>query len=205
MLISAGAIIWKWYIKHKGFVELNYEIDEELQEHVDGILTPLINITKSERVWRIMESRNVIDTKYSSGAKSEVRREICIGATKMLFPFKTNSAVAAFITTKEKLYFLPDALFIVQGNNIGAVKYDDLTFETSGTRFVEDLVVPKDAKIVGSTWKYVNKSGGPDRRFSDNVEYPICVYGCIDIKSQNGLNTKLMFSSLEHFNVKYDQ
>ena len=123
----------------------------------------------------------------------------------MLFPFKTNSAVAAFITTKEKLYFLPDALFIVQGNNIGAVKYDDLTFETSGTRFVEDLTVPKDAKIVGSTWKYVNKSGGPDRRFSDNVEYPICVYGCIDIKSQNGLNTKLMFSSLEHFNVKYDQ
>ena len=204
-LISAGAIIWKWYIKHNGFVELNYEIDEELQEHVDGILTPLINITKSERVWRIMESRSVIDTKYSGGAQGEVRREICIGATKMLFPFKTNSAVAAFITTKEKLYFLPDALFIVQGNKIGAVKYDDLTFETSGTRFVEDLTIPKDAKVVGSTWKYVNKSGGPDRRFSDNVEYPICVYGCIDIKSQNGLNTKLMFSNLEHFNVKYDQ
>ena len=103
--ISAGAIIWKWYIKHKGVVELNYEIDEEQQERVDGILTPLINVTKSERVWRLTESRNVIDTKYSSGAQSEVGRAVCVGATKILFPFKTNSSVAAFITKKEKLYF----------------------------------------------------------------------------------------------------
>lgn len=204
LFISVGSIVWKWYIKNKGFVELNYVIDEGQQEHIDGILTPLINITKSERVWRIVESRSVVDTKYSGGAQGEVRREICIGARKILFPFKTNSTVASFITTKEKLYFLPDALFIVKGNKIGAIKYDDIIFETSGTRFVEVSTVPNDAKIVGSTWKYVNKSGGPDRRFSDNTEYPVCIYGCIDIKSQRGLNTKLMFSNLEHFNIKYD-
>ena len=123
----------------------------------------------------------------------------------MFFPFKTTATVATFVTRKEKLYFLPDALFIVQGSNVGAVKYDDLTFETSATRFVEDTTVPNDAKIIDKTWKYVNKSGGPDRRFNDNVEYPICAYGRLKITSKKGINTELMFSNLQHFNVEYEE
>jgi hypothetical protein len=48
--------------------------------------------------------------------------------------------------------------------------------------------------VVGDTWRFVNKSGGPDRRFNFNKRLPICLYGEMDIKSSSGLNAKLYFS-----------
>lgn len=65
------------------------------------------------------------------------------------------------------------------------------------TRFIEEEAVPKDAEVVGRTWKYVNKSGGPDRRFKNNRELPICLYGEIELRSESGLNTVLMFSNAD--------
>ena len=55
------------------------------------------------------------------------------------------------------------------------------------TRFIEDGGAPGDAKVVGYTWRYVNKSGGPDRRFNNNVQIPICLYESILLTSNSGL------------------
>ena len=63
------------------------------------------------------------------------------------------------------------------------------------TRFIESESVPRDAQVVGQTWKYVNKSGGPDKRFKDNRQLPICLYGELELCSSSGLNTVIMFSN----------
>ena len=97
---------------------------------------------------------------------------------------------------------MPDALYIVQGIKVGVIKYSDLDFDVKATRFVEDLGVSSDSKIIDYTWQYVNKSGSPDMRFKDNKQYPICLYGNLEIKSNSGLNTRILFSSLEYFNVE---
>ena len=65
-----------------------------------------------------------------------------------------------------------------------------------GQRFIEREKVPKDAKVVDYTWQYVNKSGGPDKRFQNNKKIPICLYGEMEIKSATGLNTDIMFSNV---------
>ena len=44
-------------------------------------------------------------------------------------------------------------------------------------------------------WKYVNKSGDPDRRFKDNYEIPICLYQDMSFFSQSGLNERIQLSS----------
>lgn len=44
-------------------------------------------------------------------------------------------------------------------------------------RFIETGRVPGDAAIAGRTWWFVNKNGGPDRRFKDNARLPITRYG----------------------------
>jgi hypothetical protein len=36
---------------------------------------------------------------------------------------------------------------------------------------------PYDTKVIGLTWKHPNAHGGPDRRFKDNRQLPICEYG----------------------------
>ena len=75
------------------------------------------------------------------------------------------------------------------------MNYSDISSEVRTTRFVESESVPKDSIVVGNTWKYVNKSGGPDRRFSDNRQIPICEYVEIELTSNTGLNTLLMYSN----------
>lgn len=47
------------------------------------------------------------------------------------------------------------------------------------TRFVEEGPVPRDSQVVDATWRFVNKSGGPDLRFSNNPKLPVVAYGSI--------------------------
>lgn len=83
----------------------------------------------------------------------------------------------------------------MQGSKLGALNYKDITMSSHTTRFIESEGVPSDSQIVGQTWKYVNKSGGPDRRFKDNRQLPICLYGELRLTSTSGLNTVIMYSN----------
>lgn len=93
------------------------------------------------------------------------------------------------------MYFFPDRVLVYDKDGVGAVNYKDLRVKVDSTRFVEEPgSVPQDADVVGQTWRYVNKSGGPDRRFKDNSELPICLYEEIVLSSQTGLNEVLQLS-----------
>ena len=187
----------KIYTYTKGRIDLEYEIDEDQRPVVAQRMDPMLRVTTSEKVWRIVQSNKVVDTKYSAGANSAVKRVLCKTSQRPPFPFKANLPVASFKMGKENLIFLPDKLLIVQGRKIGALNYSDITASANTTRFVEEEAVPKDARVVGQTWKYINKSGGPDRRFKNNRQLPICLYGKLDLQSFSGLNTVIMFSNAD--------
>lgn len=152
-------------------------------------------MTESKKIWRVMQTSKVIDQKYSGGAYSSVKRVPCVASKKPPFPFKANMPVAVFCAGKESLIFMPDKLFIMQGCKVGVLNYSDINTNAYQQRFIEDETVPKDARIVDHTWKYVNKSGGPDKRFKDNKKLPVCLYGQVELKASLGLNTVLMFSN----------
>jgi len=194
-LAAAAFLILIIYVLLKGTIELDYHVDSDQQTIVDERMKHVIKITECTKVWRIMQTSKVIDKKYASGASNTVKRVACRVATKAPFPFKVNLKVASFKTGKETLLFLPDKLFIIQGCKIGALNYSDITSSSNTTRFIESDRIPKDSQVVGYTWKYVNKSGGPDRRFKDNKQLPICLYGELKLTSASGLNTVIMYSN----------
>ncbi len=72
-----------------------------------------------------------------------------------------------------------------------------MTIEQRLTTFIENEAVPSDANVVGSTWHYVNKSGGPDRRFNNNAQLPVVQYGVLMLKSSRGLNIHLHTSNAQ--------
>lgn len=194
-LALLGFIILKIYVKKAGLVELDYTIDADQQGEIDQRINTMLKIANSSRIWRIMQTSKVIDKKYEAGASNTVKRVTCSATTNAPFPFKTNAPVVAFKSGKETLVFLPDKLFIIQKGRVGALNYSDIQTTTYTTRFIESEKVPHDAIVLDSTWKYVNKSGGPDKRFKDNRKLPICLYGEMELKSPFGLNTVLMFSN----------
>jgi len=194
LLILLASIIFKIVVITKGVINLEYTIDSDQIKVVENRMKTVLEIMKCNKVWRIMQSSKVIDTKYTAGASTTVKRVSCATGSKPPFPFKTNSQVAIFKLKNETLMFLPDKLFVIAKNKIGVLDYNDFTKVINTRRFIEDGAVPKDATIVGKTWKYVNKSGGPDKRFKNNRQLPICSYGKMILSSQKGLNTEIMFS-----------
>jgi hypothetical protein len=70
----------------------------------------------------------------------------------------------------------------------------ELQVTVDGVRFHEDESVPRDAKVVGQTWAKTNKDGSPDRRFKENYQIPICLYGQISFRSQSGVTEEYMVS-----------
>ena len=195
LILAVAFLVLKIFVITKGTIDLDYTIDDDQRSLVDKRMSPMIKITECAKVWRIMQTSKVIDRKYASGASNTVKRTACKATTKPSFPFKANLQIASFKTGKETLLFLPDKLFIMQGSKIGALNYSDVSSNAHTTRFIESESVPRDSQVVGQTWKYVNKSGGPDRRFKDNRQLPICLYGELELSSSSGLNTVIMYSN----------
>lgn len=72
----------------------------------------------------------------------------------------------------------------------------DLKVEVQESRFVEDGSVPHDSHQIATTWQYVNKKGGPDRRFSNNRQLPVNAMRSFSLSSTSGLSTPFPVLSL---------
>lgn len=198
------AVAFKIYCRIKGVIDLDYDIDEESLGAIRNKMLPMVRVAQCAKVWRVNSSSGVIDTKYSAGATSLIKRTQCIALTKAVFPFKSKMNAVSFISPNETIIFLPDRLFIIQGTKIASVNYADMDISADTTDFIEEEILPRDAQVIRYTWKYVNKSGGPDRRFKDNKEIPVCLYGQLKFKAP-GVNTILMFSNANlHQDVDYN-
>jgi hypothetical protein len=62
------------------------------------------------------------------------------------------------------------------------------------TRFIEHETVPSDARVVDRTWQFVNKKGGPDLRFKNNRELPVCAYNQFNLSTPDGLDVRFIGS-----------
>jgi hypothetical protein len=74
------------------------------------------------------------------------------------------------------------------------VSYQQLVILWSNTVFLEGDGVPTDAQVIGHTWQYVNKKGGPDRRFKNNRQIPKVLYQQMGVRGTGGLQKILQVS-----------
>jgi hypothetical protein len=98
------------------------------------------------------------------------------------------------------LAFFPDRVLAFQGKSVGAVSYADLQIDSFPSQFIEHESVPGDATVVEHTWQFVNKKGGPDRRFKNNRQLPVCRVNRLHMASARGLDIRLMASRDGTFN-----
>lgn len=75
------------------------------------------------------------------------------------FYIKTNVDTVEIKFKKETLIILPDKVFVIRGKKVGLVDYKDLNISVSCSNFRENEKVPEDARVVGTTWQFVNANG----------------------------------------------
>lgn len=175
-------------------VTISYDLDTDSTKTYTAFRQALGQLSTCRQLWRIKEGTDTFDRKYHAGASSLVQRSRVNAASSTPPDIQVNIPIAAFIGDGFSLYFLPDFLLIYRGTEVEAIRYKELKIECDGSRFIEGGPAPSDAEIVGHTWQYVNKKGGPDGRFKDNRRLPVCLYEDLRLSSDSGIHEVLQAS-----------
>ena len=109
-ILTAVLLIFEIIVRVFGRINIEYNIEEEQKNSISERINPFVKITNCSKVWRIVQTSGVINTKYSGGANQAVKRLKCKVSNKAPFPFKVNEQCAVFNFYKETLCFLPDKL-----------------------------------------------------------------------------------------------
>lgn len=171
-----------------------YDFAPEVEESFRTFTQWADALASCRRTWHVAAEGRVYEPKYHAGATSLTRRNATT-VRRAAPPFvRTNVPVLSIAAGRRTLYFLPDHLLVYDSLNIGAASYRSVDLAVVAQRFIEEGGVPGDAAVVDYTWRYVNKKGGPDRRFTNNPRIPICVYDELHIRTASGLNEVLQLS-----------
>lgn len=190
----AGIIAAKYRDTIRKTVVILYELDAVAEQAFQRFHEWAGALAATQRAWHIAASGAVFDRKYHAGASSLVQRQPTALRTSAPPLIRTNVPVLSIGAGRQTLYFLPDRLLVYNASGIGAVSYRTLDIAVSSQQFIEESVLPSDATVVGHTWRYVNRNGGPDRRFNNNRQIPICVYDELHFRTPSGLNEIVQLS-----------
>jgi len=203
-LLAAGIPLFTWLIvrlkkadKIRFEMALQYDMDDKFRQVYEQFTSHFKTFAQSARIWQHLNAYQTNDYKRTGGAGKLIKRASIrgISTNRPLLPhFVTNVAIPCIRLSNLELYFLPERLLVKRNNTFAAVFYKHLQIDSFTTRFIEDESVPGDARIVDHTWRYVNKHGGPDRRFNNNRQIPVCAYSEYTLTSGTGIYEVLMTS-----------
>lgn len=198
VLVAIALFVGSRRDAHQRSAVVLYDLESEAADAYEELTKAFDRLAASSMKWHIDaggEVRDLHTWKRNAGATTILDKRPTEFGYSLPRVLKTNVTPPSMRVGKETLYWLPDVVLVVESDKVGAVSYDMLQVKWQDSRFIEEQELPSDAQVVGQTWKHPNKNGGPDRRFSDNRQLPICLYETIHLSSRNGLNELLQVST----------
>jgi Protein of unknown function (DUF4236) len=177
-----------------------YDVNDQHLDKFERLLNGFGRAESCGARWSVSAQgavRTTYQWKTNAGASTIVKRQAAKADTEGPRLLKTNVAVPSLHHTRQSLFFLPDRVLIQEGRRFAEVSYSGLQVRASQTRFIESGSRPRDGVQVDTTWKYVNKGGGPDKRFKNNPKLPVMQYGELELSSGTGLHLLWQMSSPE--------
>lgn len=190
LLLSTWCVYLYMLDKKRKKLEIYYTLDKEAGVLHEKFLEFFREFTSSKRIWQKLHVKGVGDSKYFAGASQLVTRVTIAGISLHRLPsqfLETNISVPFIALRNTEMYFFPERIILKRGNKFGAVFYKNIRVSSDNINFIEEEAVPADASVVSQTWKYLNKSGGPDRRFTNNRMIPVCLYTDYKFESDSGM------------------
>ena len=163
-------------------VDIDATLSEEERKNYKDFCDAFKAFRNCDKTWAVISSYK--NTELKSSAQTTIERSPVYLSTGS-FPFlSTSFNVPVFPSgSKGKCYYYPR--FVICGDSIGSFDVytiDAVSFRYRPSRFIEEGGRPSDSKLVDTTYKFVNRNGGPDRRYAYNPVIPILLYGEITIK-----------------------
>ena len=202
ILVFAGTALYLTLSLHRKFTrehttELTYELDDLAKDRLGQVSAAVSVLAQSQRLWRVDSRDSTSDLKRNAGAAYLINRKAVQAGNLALPPrIKCNLPISGLNLISARFYFLPEHILVFASGKIGAIPYSAFRVSCATTRFIETECPPSDAAQVGSTWRFVNKNGGPDRRFNNNRQYPILQYAELSLTTGTGIQVLVHVSSV---------
>ena len=200
VVVLAGFLVGKWLDSYKRTSVLFYDLDESVAEIYEQLTGAFDAIVACDQKWHVAaggDIKTLTSWKRNAGASRLVDKKPTSLGYSLPKVIKSNITPLAAHVGRQVIYFFPDVALIEDGKRFGAVSYSNLSVTWEGSPFIEDGKVPRDSNVIAHTWKHPNKSGGPDRRFRDNYQIPVCMYETMYLRSGSGMNEALQFSKVD--------
>ncbi len=196
LIVPLGILVHR-HNREKRTTQLVYDLSDSASTQQEALDESLSQQARSRAIWRLESQSTVTDWKRNAGAAYNVKREQI--RVRQAVPPRVESNILPMCVDlgKLKMYFFPDQVLYWERGTFASIDYKDLKLEAASTRFIEENIQTSDSKQVGSTWRYVRKDGGPDRRFNDNRQLPVMLYGIVTVMSSGGLNLILHTSNVD--------
>lgn len=175
------------------------DIDAKLAEPYYRMRDDFAKLCECQRAWDTLERRGINRVVERSAASEAITREpvsFKLGSCDLIqweqkalhFPNRTGG----------DLYIYPGfALYRAAKKAFAIIDLREIQLLYARTRFIEDGTVPSDTQVVGQAWAKSNKDGSPDRRFRDNYQIPVVLYGSLKFTSPTGLQEEFQVSNAE--------
>lgn len=199
LLSIPSFMLGRWLDSYRRSTVLYYDLEGDAEESYQRLMRGFDGLLCCAGKWHIEAGgaiTSLTDWKRNAGASHLVKKSATLLSYLLPSVIKSNVTPPAIRVGKQILFFMPDVVLFQDGAKFGAVPYAELMLNWQETRFIEESRVPSDARIVGYTWKHPNKNGGPDRRFRDNRQIPICLYETIHFHSGSGINELVELSQV---------
>lgn len=179
------------------FVNIDIKTDEQIEKTFIELLESYKTLLTCQKIWDITSSSKIDNTATRSAASESItRKQVKFGFGNLDIIKSKFDALHFENANGGDLYIYPAFIAIVDSNkNFGLIDIREVEFGFISQKFLEEEGVPSDSNVIGNTWAKVNKNGSPDKRFKDNYQIPICLYGNIEIKSSTGLNEAYSLSN----------
>ncbi len=188
---GVGWGIGTWIDQQRRVAVLLFDLDPEARAQFEAMTSAFDELASCGGKWHVASKGQVDSTtlrKRNAGASHLVQRRPMALDYRLPAILRCNITPPAMPVGRQWLYLFPDAVLVEDRGTFGAVAYNALEIAIEASPFIEEEAVPADAVIVGRTWKHPNRDGGPDRRFKDNHEIPICRYETMQLTSVSGLS-----------------
>jgi hypothetical protein len=173
--LAATAVVYRWD-KIRRTTVLMYDMEDAALKIFEFFVREFEQLASAQKKLNIEAVGHVYDWKRHAGAGSEVKATPATYGFGVPRRIQTNISVPFISGGMNTVYFFPDLLIVEQKDGIGGVDYRKLNVEFRSQNWIESESVPTDSTRIGSTWQFVRRDGGPDRRFNNNRQLPILRY-----------------------------
>ena len=104
-----------------------------------------------------------------------------------------NITPPVFIVGTTQIFFLPHCMMFHLGSSAKFIFYESVTCSLSD-QTISFPDAPHGVSVVDWTWTFMNKDGGPDRRYSDNPSIPIVAVTELRFDFDESESKKYIFS-----------